>query len=180
MHIRESRLSNMDLKITAIMCVRGRDRGTFWYRSRDYSNHMGEGTWQRDFLVDLKITAIMWASGRDKLTFWYRFGIQQPCGWGDVGLSRHSYDCVLQCVAVRCVLRPCHILAPALVRLLGQECDMVLVHNTLQHTATHLAWCIPHSFVIHWFWVRGCLHDYGVATISRLLKIIGLFCKRAL
>jgi len=137
MHIRESRLSNMDLKITAIMCVRGRDRGTFWYRSRDYSNHMGEGTWQRDFLVDLKITAIMWASGRDKLTFWYRFGIQQPCGWGDVGLSRHSYDCVLQCVAVRCVLRPCHILAPALVRLLGQECDMVLVHNTLQHTATH-------------------------------------------
>jgi len=23
-------------------------------------------------------------------------------------------------------------------------------------------------------------HDYGVASISRLLKIIGLFCKRAL
>jgi len=27
-------------------------------------------------------------------------------------------------------------------------------------------------------WVDSC--TYGVATISRLLKIIGLFCKRAL
>ena len=25
-----------------------------------------------------------------------------------------------------------------------------------------------------------CSREYGVATISRLLKIIGLFCKRAL
>jgi len=28
-----------------------------------------------------------------------------------------------------------------------------------------------------WF---GVYHSYGVATISRLLQIIGLFCKRAL
>jgi len=31
----------------------------------------------------------------------------------------------------------------------------------------------------HAFICRG-IHDYGVATISRLLKIIGLFCTRAL
>jgi len=36
-----------------------------------------------------------------------------------------------------------------------------------------------------WCWVSGArdmthICDYGVATISRSLKIIGLFCKRAL
>jgi len=30
------------------------------------------------------------------------------------------------------------------------------------------------------FWVLLCVFVYGVATISRLLKITGLFCKRAL
>ena len=28
--------------------------------------------------------------------------------------------------------------------------------------------------------ICGCVYIYGVAAISRLLKIIGLFCKRAL
>jgi len=32
--------------------------------------------------------------------------------------------------------------------------------------------------LFHWCWWKAC--KYGVATISRLLKIIGLFCKRAL
>jgi len=32
----------------------------------------------------------------------------------------------------------------------------------------------------HDTWQEAMSHTYGVATISRLLKIIGLFCKRAL
>jgi len=37
--------------------------------------------------------------------------------------------------------------------------------------------CVPRSLRC---WIRWILGGYGVATISRLLKIIGLFCKRAL
>ena len=44
--------------------------------------------------------------------------------------------------------------------------------NTLQHTATHCRAASPPPL--------GTKRSYGVATISRLLKIIGLFCKRAL
>jgi len=37
--------------------------------------------------------------------------------------------------------------------------------------------CVPRSLRC---WIRWISGGYGVATISRLLKIIGLFCKRAL
>ena len=58
--------------------------------------------------------------------------------------------------------------------------------NTLQHTATlpPITWLLWR--VLMWTWIIGSLTlpkirlDYGVATISRLLKMIGLFCKRAL
>jgi len=50
-------------------------------------------------------------------------------------------------------------------------------------TLRHPVWlissfvCVGHdSFMVNRVW---CI-DYGVATISRLPKIIGLFCKRAL
>ena len=61
--------------------------------------------------------------------------------------------------------------------------------NTLQHTVTH---CNTHTYsaVIHCDTYTHSASSrssssvifsgYGVATISRLLKIIGLFCKRAL
>jgi len=45
--------------------------------------------------------------------------------------------------------------------------------NTLQHTATH---CNTLQFLSRHVPDRQCQH-YGVATISRLLKIIGLFCR---
>jgi len=53
-------------------------------------------------------------------------------------------------------------------------------HTSRTHTYTH-----THR-LIHVTWLRHMCHMphpyvcYGVATISRLLKIIGLFCKRAL
>jgi len=43
--------------------------------------------------------------------------------------------------------------------------------NTLQHTATHCSSCLQHCDVGG---ERGCI-SYGVATISRLPKNIGLF-----
>ena len=46
----------------------------------------------------------------------------------------------------------------------------------LQIDSAPMCWCANDSrafFLAH-------VDDYGVATISRLLKIIGLFCKRAL
>ena len=61
-----------------------------------------------------------------------------------------------------------------------------MVHcNTLQHTATHCN-TLQH-IATHWYTLqRTAAHcntlqhtapHYGVAMISRLLKIIGLFCK---
>ena len=55
--------------------------------------------------------------------------------------------------------------------------------NTLQHTAPHRMVChIQNATACTEYWEDRCLQDrwYGVATISRLLKIKGLFCKRAL
>ena len=50
-----------------------------------------------------------------------------------------------------------------------------------------LTYVIGTSLVYRYRWVYidyvyspACLLTYGVATISRLLQIIGLFCKRAL
>jgi len=61
--------------------------------------------------------------------------------------------------------------------------------NTLQHAATHYIediYISPHSY-LHYNIVQHSathfreVHDFfGVATISRLLKIIRLFCRRAL
>jgi len=84
-----------------------------------------------------------------------------------------STECVavhcsaLQCVAtfyiVKCVAVRCSALQCRAVRHAATVC------NTMQHTATHRR--ARHTFV-----PVTC----GVATIRRLLKIIGLFCKRVL
>jgi len=58
--------------------------------------------------------------------------------------------------------------------------------QTHTHTHTYTYTYIPVIFIylsIHSLSLSSCLtffHVYGVATISRLPKIIGLFCKRAL
>jgi len=54
------------------------------------------------------------------------------------------------------------------------------------HASKSRPWLKPHvqSSIIVYFWhllpSRCIFESYGVATISRLLKITGLFCKRAL
>ena len=60
-------------------------------------------------------------------------------------------------------------------------------YNTLQHTAAHCN-TLQHTALLDFMCVRERVLFFvwrlptsnGVATISRLLKIIGLFCKRAL
>jgi len=59
--------------------------------------------------------------------------------------------------------------------------------NTLQHTATHCISTISstarwatRTSELSWNGLFVEIEWYGVATISRLLQIIGLFCKRAL
>jgi len=65
--------------------------------------------------------------------------------------------------------------------------------NTLQHTATHChtvslspSWCICILCVYHVVWKESFQEPfpspsyYRVATVSRIDKILGLFCKRAL
>jgi len=78
---------------------------------------------------------------------------------------------VLQCVAVcfsvlQCVAVCCSVLQCVAVCCSVSQCVAVCC-SVLQ--------CIA---VIH-IWSLFCILTYGVATISRLLKIIGLFCKRA-
>jgi len=52
-------------------------------------------------------------------------------------------------------------------------------HTSLTHTHTQISH-ISHTCTIHTYELRITHMYYGVATISRLLKMIGLFCKRAL
>jgi len=114
---------------------------------------------------------------------------------------------VLQCVAVRCnpeqekvrstlFLLSMSFFSPCkqkfVYRKQGQEKEVVdsVTHcNTLQHTATrcitlhHTAThcnTLQHTATQQVLLPLGTKSSYGVVTISRLLKIIGLFCKRAL
>ena len=73
---------------------------------------------------------------------------------------------------------------------LSHKCRVMSPNNGLQHTATHCNTLAPFYYLcIH---TDGCcngvigprigsvgklVYSYGVATISRLLKIIGLFCR---
>ena len=52
--------------------------------------------------------------------------------------------------------------------------------NTLQHTATHCNDDASTTFLKLSSHTTLTVSQYGVATTCRLLKIIGLFCKRAL
>ena len=70
------------------------------------------------------------------------------------------YCSVLWCAAVCCSVRQC-----------DPVCCSMLHHGALRCTVLHCVICAALCCTL--------LH-YGVATISRLLKIIGLFCKRDL
>ena len=81
---------------------------------------------------------------------------------------------VLACVAVRCRVLQCILQCVAVcVAVCCSVCCAVL-------------WCVVvcvamcchllHS-VVFFFGMESCLFVYGLATISRLLKIIGLFCR---
>jgi len=54
--------------------------------------------------------------------------------------------------------------------------------NTLQLTATHCNSLLTHCNTLQHTRVSSCvdIHVYGVASVSRIDKITGLFCKRAL
>ena len=57
------------------------------------------------------------------------------------------------------------------------HCYVYILYTFSTHSYVHI--CI-HSHVLYLHTLSCSLDYYGVASISRLLKIIGLFCKRAL
>jgi len=70
-----------------------------------------------------------------------------------------------------------HVHTCTMVSIWMQRATRLSIHihgETVQHTALHRN---TDTIYIHVYFYR---HIYGVASTSRLLKIIGLFCKRAL
>ena len=69
----------------------------------------------------------------------------------------------------------------------GCVCDCVCMHvykDTHTHTYYMSIWTHTHTHLHTWLLKKArddtMKKPFGVATISRFLKIIGLFCKRAL
>jgi len=94
----------------------------------------------------------------------------------------HPSKCVTWLIHVCSVTHPCvwHN-ASTRVTWLTQVCDVA--HACVSHTwIRQRVWHVQtatHSYVGHSSFIVA-FNQYGVASISRLLKIIGLFCKRAL
>ena len=110
---------------------------------------------------------------------------------------RHAYNedmwcvavccSVLQCVAVCCSVLQCVAVCCSVLQCV-RICDVTLhISMTLWITAKscHVTlwqymWHACNKAIMRIYDYDVTLYDYGVATISRLLEIIGLFCKRAL
>jgi len=82
----------------------------------------------------------------------------------------HNMVCcsVLQCVAVCCSVLQC---------MLYIKMDASLLHNMV---CCSVLQCVAVHVVHQDGRISVAQHGYGVATIGKLLDIIGLFCKRAL
>ena len=107
----------------------------------------------------------------------------KPCAQGST--EKCAAVCVAVCSGVlQCAALMKHVLKAAVnTHFLSALQCVAVCHSLLQYVAvkkhvweasmnSHLGCC---SLV----W-KGALYCYRVATFSRLLKIIGLFCKRAL
>jgi len=105
--------------------------------------------------------------------------VSSQCVMSPRVMSQHvTSQCVVsrfvsQCVMPRCVISMCHV----------SRCHV----SARDISACHISLCISMCPVLTWLIAPltvarlvGHIMVYGVATISRLLKIIGLFCKRAL
>ena len=114
--------------------------------------------------------------------------------------ASYTHSCVCLCVCA-CythmyvwVCSAYHIGMPVMHTSLPSLLHVCLWHVSLLHTYTHMSGllnthtcvCVP---IVHTCVSMTCVPStyihtlslaYGVATLSRLLKIIGLFCKRAL
>ena len=71
------------------------------------------------------------------------------------------------------------------IRSAGKAIKFWIMYNNIIKTGTHcilgVLWVLHITQITHTTHIsHSCYSRYGVATISRLLKIIGLFCRRAL
>jgi len=71
-----------------------------------------------------------------------------------------------------------HVCVSMCVRVFVYLCERVLICVYCMHVRECVCMCVCRIFFFAR--VRECVFVYGVATISRLLRIIGLFCRRAL
>ena len=95
-------------------------------------------------------------------------GLQYQCGWTWDDRTFSTYCNKLQHTATHCnTLQHTTTHGPT-------HCNTL--PNTLQSTAAH---CNTHRNTLDRTWDIQHQDHYGVATISRLLKIIRLFCERS-
>ena len=87
-----------------------------------------------------------------------------------VSCSVLQYD-VVRCSALQCMCVSCSVLQYASVRCSMMQCVAVPQFLSISHTHTYKH---THKYT------NKHIYSYGVAATSRLLKIIGLFCKRDL
>jgi len=96
-----------------------------------------------------------------------------PLEWCNVMQCVAVHYSVLQCVAVCCSVLQCVAVCCSVLQCVAVCCSVLQRH------------------IVYWVWVTtlktkkhssliDCFFVYWVASTSRLLKIIGLFCKRAL
>ena len=146
------------------------------YRSTGGRDSYVSIVWYDAWVSDMWHDSFIRIDSEGDVTYVYMWHIQVTSGWvmmctHDMISHIHDESCV--CEALQHTATHCNTLQHT-----ATHC------NTLQHTATHcntLCICDIMLCVYMTSWMsRVAPQTYGVATISRLLKIIGLFCKRAL
>jgi len=78
------------------------------------------------------------------------------------------------CHTYRHTISHIHMSLVTLVNASRHTCEWVMSHMWMSHEYVMFYMCMSHVSHMNTSW-----YLYGVATISRLLKITGLFCKRA-
>jgi len=100
----------------------------------------------------------------------------------------HGYLCMCYVCVYMCVCMCVCVYVDVYVCMFGTaSLDLMPTWNSPTDICVYMCVCVCARrsvclhVCVHWMHVYTMVwHHYGVATINRLLKIIGLFCKRAL
>jgi len=100
------------------------------------------------------------------------------CVWYICDIHIHGVATIRKLLKIYVSFAAYHLLYRALLQKKPIILRSLLIAATPYHTCVTTSTLHKHRFKLRYSCT--CKYEYGVASISRLLKIIGLFCKRAL